>query len=749
MSTFSKGQRVAGRFLLLENLGQGSEGEVWRALDDRRATQVAIKLVAADHSEHERVWESFQRQHRLASRIDHPRVLRIDAPVRDEHALVLPMTLASGDSRVLRGKSWTMSIRALRDVAEGLAAVHAAGVVHRDLKPANILLDFSGRAWIADWGAAAVDGEVTGAAAGSPFSASPAQRRGESPTPLDDLYGLGALAYEWLSGYPPFFPSAPTSADRREVPLLQSTRPAPAALTRLVMALLSWDPDRRPADADAVSRSLHELATEPAEPLVVSPPIPIVAEMPAARPDGRSPGRSRGVWWTIGSLCVLLGGVFGVLPRFATPVDLPSTPPAPVTAMDSRDPALEQQRQAYLELAARYTELLDDWESRGAGVWGGAEFAAAKSLGELGLDAGAQREYVLGRDRLEVARQRLERVTADVPRVIASRLAEGRTAIDEGRLPMARIAFELVAQADPGNVEAARGLARIAALEPILPVLVKAEADALAGRTLEALQGYEQVLRVDGDNTMAKAGLARARSTIGSDRYARAIGEALAALRNDRLDQARSALSTARGLRPAGGELAEVSEQLRAAGQRRDLDGARSEIESLERAERWAEALARYEALLVEEPSLQFAQQGRLRVASRARLVERLDDLISRPERLAAPEVRREAGRWLAEAAKAPAPAEQTRARAARVAELLGLYDRPIRTVVQSDGLTEVAIQRLGSLGVFTRREITLKPGRYVVTGIRTGYRDVRREVLVTPTTEGVVIDVRCTETTT
>ena len=291
MSTFSKGQRIAGRFLLLESLGQGSEGEVWRALDDRRAMQVAIKLVAADRADCERIWDAFQRQYRIVSRIDHPRVLRLDAPVRDEQALALPMTLASGDARVLRGKSWTMSIRALRDVAEGLAAVHAAGVVHRDLKPSNILLDFSGRAWIADWGTAAVDGEVAGAGAGSPFSASPAQRRGERPTPLDDLYGLGALAYEWLSGYPPFFPTAPTSAADLEVPPLQAARPAPLALTRLIMSLLSSDPARRPADAGIVTRSLRELVTEPAEPLVVSPPVTIVAETPTTQPASR-PGNS-------------------------------------------------------------------------------------------------------------------------------------------------------------------------------------------------------------------------------------------------------------------------------------------------------------------------------------------------------------------------------------------------------------------------------------------------------------------------
>lgn len=747
MSTFSTGQRVGGRFLLLEKLGRGAEGEVWRALDDRRSIQIAVKLVPATHAESGRVWSAFQRQFRIAARIDHPRVLRVDEPVRDEHALMLPMTLAAGDARSLRGKSWTMSIRALRDVTEALVAVHGAGIVHRDLKPSNVLLDFSGRACIADWGAASIDGDLTGAAAGSPFSASPAQRRGETPCPLDDLYGLGALAYEWLSGYPPFFPTAPAVDVDSEVPPLQPARPAPSTLIHLVMSLLSPQPSKRPLDAEAVVSALCTLVTEPGETPVVPMPIRAQTDTPSV-PTTRPNRRGLGLGITLGLLGVLLLGVFVVLPRFATPVEVSSERRTALPAVDTRDPELDAQRETYLELAGRYNESLDRLESRGAGIWGGAEFAAAKSLGELGLDAGAQRDYVLGRDRLEVAIQRLERVSAEIPRVIAVRLAEGRAAIDAGRLNAARAAFELVSQVDPGNATATQGLARVSALEPVLSVLVEAEAAALGGRMLEALQGYEQVLRVDADNVAARAGLSQARSALGADRYARAIGDALAALRQDRLDAAGTALAAARTLRPAGGEWAGVAEQVRAAGQRRDLEGIRREIASLERLERWAEALAKYDAVLATDSSLQFAQQGRARVAPRARLVERLDDLIARPERLSAPEVRREANRWLAEAANATEPATQTRERAARVADLLAVYDRAVLTVVQSDGLTEVTIQRLGSLGAFTRRELTLKPGRYVLTGIRAGYRDVRREVLVTPTTRGLVIDVRCTEAT-
>jgi hypothetical protein len=113
---------------------------------------------------------------------------------------------------------------------------------------------------------------------------------------------------------------------------------------------------------------------------------------------------------------------------------------------------------------------------------------------------------------------------------------------------------------------------------------------------------------------------------------------------------------------------------------------------------------------------------------------------------LSAPEVRREAERLLAEAARVKGDAPVLRSQVEQLNTALQIYDKPIKTVFQSDGQTRIVVQRIGIFGTFTRKELQLKPGRYVVVGTREGFRDVRREINVTPNEPQVVVDVRCTE---
>jgi hypothetical protein len=169
-------------------------------------------------------------------------------------------------------------------------------------------------------------------------------------------------------------------------------------------------------------------------------------------------------------------------------------------------------------------------------------------------------------------------------------------------------------------------------------------------------------------------------------------------------------------------------------------------LAALESSERWREALAGYEQLLARDPTLEFARAGRLRVAPRAELAQRLDRLVADPSRLTAPEVRREAEGLLVRADAVRGEAPMLRSQSARLRDSLRLYDQPVPAVLESDGLTVVSVQRVGSMGAFRRKELRLKPGRYVALGVRDGFRDVRREFVVLPGGAPVVIDVRCTE---
>ena len=261
---WAPGTTVAGRFVLVRRLGAGSSGEVWRADDLQANRAVALKRLLLPQSPVARL----EREAALAAALQHPRVVRTEGVVRDGAQVCLVQEyLPGGDARRLRGRPWREWVPVLLGVAEALEAAHAAGLMHLDLTPGNVLLDEHGGACLADFGVAVAVGS-TGEAPGSPYARSPAQWRGEPVVPEDDLYGLGALAYEWLSGHPPYYPdirAARVLSGAPPPPRPAGGAPTPEALVALVVALLQPLADQRPALAQVREALTALLATPVAD----------------------------------------------------------------------------------------------------------------------------------------------------------------------------------------------------------------------------------------------------------------------------------------------------------------------------------------------------------------------------------------------------------------------------------------------------------------------------------------------------
>ncbi len=385
-------------------------------------------------------------------------------------------------------------------------------------------------------------------------------------------------------------------------------------------------------------------------------------------------------------------------------------------------------------------------EARGAGVWGGREFAMAKTRAAESVGAHDAGNPRLAQERLSVALKLLDTVESRAPQALSQQVAAGEKALSTGQQEVAGQAFDLARRINPADRRASDGQRRAQNLNAVLPLLADAQNAEVARDYARAAQDYSQALFLDPTNAAAKAGQARANAAFGDDNYAKAVGTGFAALGAGRLDEAHDAFVKARSLKPTGAEASEGLRRVGAALTARGFASMRQRALGLEAQERWEEAERAYEDVLAADPSLAFAQQGKARSSSRAELSVRLQQLLDRPDRLSSPGVREDA-RSLLETARAQTPQGPViRSQIARLAILLPGFDKPVRLSLLSDNSTQVAIPSIGSFGSFSRRDIELRPGKYTVVGTRYGFRDVRREITVAPGQELQTIKVTCSE---
>ncbi len=486
------------------------------------------------------------------------------------------------------------------------------------------------------------------------------------------------------------------------------------------------------------------------------------------------PASQRPHWLIPATVGLLLVGVivFFVLPAWVSNRDLPpplTAPPAEVsTAAVSTDPAdaaqaeasptpsnerspfaeaqLQKQRRAAQEALQAVLTVQESLLERAVEQWALEPYQAAISQAAIGDAAYREQRFDDATRAYGTANQALIDLEASIPSRVAGAQARLLDSVETGDEPAAQQALELLERLTDNDQRLAGWRARVAAIATVTAALNGAEKAAINNDFQRAIDEVTEALSADSLHRRAAERLVAYQQSLVDNQFRQAMSRGYLALENNRFEEAAQLFRRATTLKPTSSEPEAALVELRSARTDATLRTLRAEGIALEAQEQWQQAVERYQAALAIDKSLVFAQQGVTRAQPRAVLHQAVEAILADTSRWVDKRALQSAQALFAEAQAISSPgpvlAGQTRA----LADALSYALTEVDITVTSDGLTDVTLLRVKRLGALTATTATVRPGKYTALGIRSGYRDVRIDIEVTPGGPNVV-DVRCTDT--
>ncbi len=797
-----KNKILLSRFSLIELLGEGGMGQVWLVQDLELQVRIAIKVLNPELAARSDRVELLKNECRNARRLIHPHIVRIFDFHRSDDLVFISMEYVEGEDlqaykRRLGVLPYPDVIKRLQPIVEALSYAHGMGVVHRDLKAGNVLLDKRGSPRLADFGISSVLNPYGDArqltSGGSLYFMSPQQLHGHEPDPSDDIYALGVLMYELLTGYPPFYPEISHEKIHRETPQtvnvtlerMNAASRVPESLDRLIAGLLAKTPEERPSSLEDIGDALQGILNVTSY-LTMPPGIgyqaaaeggPSGEDMQVIRPaevsefekPRRHSAKRRDLLKTLALVCLLLallvGGVLLWHHLSRNPVQVSERPDGKVVSAPEKEDTRrelttgEAEREqvrvkppAQLALEKKRAEqkltsfllakkALDE---KGVAEWGGDLYAG---MVQLGQEADAQfmnRDYASAVDRYEEALAKADQLANQTEATLDRLLEEGRRALAEGNGKRAQYSFRVALMIDPSNAFAQHNLERAKKIETVMALIDSARRHEKSKNFPFALADYQGALRLDPESDEARRGFERVKDLIAGEQFQELMSSGFAALNKNNYEQARAAFQKAQSFKPDSREVQDALAQVDQAIRLARIETLRNEALAAEQAEDWGRALNAYQTVLDLDATIQFAVRGKTRSMGRLELEKRINFYLKEPSVLDSDRHLENAINLLKEAKTIEPKGHHLMAQTQKLDQLITMAQTPVRVTLWSDNLTEVAVYKVGRLGKFYSRDLDLRPGTYTVVGKRNGYKDVMQRIVVKAGQEQVSVAVKC-----
>ena len=468
-----------------------------------------------------------------------------------------------------------------------------------------------------------------------------------------------------------------------------------------------------------------------------------------------SGARQNGVQKIVISVLLLIATVvIFVLPRGVTEpwinysAQTENTPVKPTATEVSPSTAAEKTkyRQDAQTLLAQIIAYRDRLQEKRVELWGEFEYKQGIMQIERGDQQYQYGEYAESVASYQNALDQLSALESRGKTILSEAIDSTASAIEENILSTATTAIELANAMAPDSKQVQQLSQRVANLPQLIEAMQLGEKLSARSQLSAAKEAFNNAVKLDPEHKKAAAALAKTLQQITEQRFRGFMSEGFSALDKDNFVEAKAAFNRAATVYSDHPAVAQALAQLETRRSQLWVTSNMARAAEFEAQEQWQRAKTVYQKLLLADSSLTDAKVKQIPVAVRADLDKRINAIIEDPLALSASSQFRKAQQALQDASGIATPGPVLKQQIASLREILKASQTPVEIALTSDSNTEVTLFRVAKLGTFDKTSVALKPGRYIVAGTRSGYRDVRIEFTVTGKGFDTPISISCNE---